>query len=58
MRRVNVLEFVSLNGVIQSPGAPEENTLSIFSVRDEYKMNDPVSKALLTLIHKGGRVTK
>jgi hypothetical protein len=46
MRRVNVLEFVSLDGVIQAPGGPEEDTLSIFSVRDDYRMNDPVSKAL------------
>jgi len=26
MRKVNVLEFVSLDGVIQAPGRPEEDT--------------------------------
>ena len=26
MRKVNVLEFVSLDGVIQAPGGPEEDT--------------------------------
>jgi hypothetical protein len=26
MRKVNVLEFVSLDGVIQAPGEPEEDT--------------------------------
>jgi hypothetical protein len=26
MRKVNVLEFVSLDGVMQAPGGPEEDT--------------------------------
>ena len=26
MRKINVLEFVSLDGVIQAPGGPEEDT--------------------------------
>jgi hypothetical protein len=26
MRKINVLEFVSLDGVIQAPGEPEEDT--------------------------------
>ena len=26
MRKVNVLEFISLDGVIQAPGEPEEDT--------------------------------
>ena len=26
MRKVNVLEFVSLDGVLQAPGGPEEDT--------------------------------
>jgi dihydrofolate reductase len=31
MRKVNVLEFVSLDGVIQAPGGPEEDTSGGFS---------------------------
>ena len=31
MRKVNVLEFVSLDGVIQAPGGPEEDTSSGFA---------------------------
>jgi hypothetical protein len=26
MRKINVLEFVSLDGVIQAPGGPQEDT--------------------------------
>jgi hypothetical protein len=28
MRKINVLEFVSLDGVIQAPGGPEEDTVA------------------------------
>ena len=28
MRKINVLEFVSLDGVIQAPGEPEEDTVA------------------------------
>jgi hypothetical protein len=31
MRKVNVLEFVSLDGVIQAPGGPEEDTSAGFA---------------------------
>ena len=31
MRKVNVIEFVSLDGVIQSPGGPEEDTSGGFA---------------------------
>ena len=31
MRKVNVLEFVSLDGVIQVPGGPEEGTSGGFA---------------------------
>lgn len=31
MRKVNVLEFVSLDGVIQAPGGPEEDTSGCFA---------------------------
>jgi hypothetical protein len=31
MRKVNVLEFVSLEGVIQAPGGPEEDTSGGFA---------------------------
>jgi hypothetical protein len=33
MRKVNVLEFVSLDGVIQAPGGPEEDTSGGFASR-------------------------
>jgi hypothetical protein len=29
MRKVNVLEFVSLDGVIQAPGGPEEGVIIV-----------------------------
>ena len=31
MRKVNVLEFVSLDGVIQAPGGPEKDTSGGFA---------------------------
>ena len=31
MRKINVLEFVSIDGVIQAPGGPEEDTSSGFA---------------------------
>ena len=31
MRKINVLEFVSLDGVIQAPGGPEEDTSGGFA---------------------------
>jgi hypothetical protein len=31
MRKVNVLEFVSLDGVAQAPGGPEEDTSDGFA---------------------------
>src|ERR1700675_3056555 len=31
MRKVNVLEFVSLDGVMQAPGGPEEDTTGGFA---------------------------
>lgn len=31
MRKINVLEFVSLDGVIQAPGGPEEDTTGGFA---------------------------
>ena len=31
MRKINVLEFVSLDGVIQAPGGPEEDTSGAFA---------------------------
>jgi hypothetical protein len=31
MRKVNVLEFVSLDGVIQAPGGPKEDTSGGFA---------------------------
>jgi hypothetical protein len=31
MRKANVLEFVSLDGVIQAPGGPEEDTSGGFA---------------------------
>ena len=31
MRKINVLEFISLDGVIQGPGGPEEDTSDGFA---------------------------
>ena len=31
MRKINVLEFVSLDGVVQAPGGPEEDTSGGFA---------------------------
>jgi hypothetical protein len=50
MRKVNVLEFLSLNGVIQAPGGPEEDTRGGFAYGGWISSHsDPV---LLTAIRK------
>ena len=50
MRKVNVLEFVSLDGVIQAPGGPEEDTSGGFAYGGWISPHsDPV---LLTAIRK------
>ena len=36
MRKVNVLEFVSLDGVMRSPGGPEEEVLQTVHAADEF----------------------
>ncbi len=46
MRKVNVLEFVSLDGVIQAPGEPEEDTSGPPWWIRPYR--DPVSSAAVT----------
>jgi dihydrofolate reductase len=47
MRKVNVLEFVSLDGVIQAPGGPEEDTSSGFACGGwTSPHSDPVSTAI------------
>ena len=46
MRKVNVLEFVSLDGVIQAPGGPEEDTSDRFAYGGWISPHsDPVSAA-------------
>jgi len=46
MRKVNVLEFVSLDGVIQAPGGPEEDTSDGFAYGGWISPHsDPVSAA-------------
>jgi dihydrofolate reductase len=48
MRKVNVLEFVSLDGVIQAPGGPEEDTSSGFAYGGwTSPHSDPVSGAAM-----------
>src|SRR5215471_12073788 len=48
MRNVNVLEFVSLDGVIQAPGGPEEDTSDGFAYGGwTSPHSDPVSSAAI-----------
>jgi dihydrofolate reductase len=48
MRKVNVLEFVSLDGVIQAPGGPEEDTSGGFAYGGwTGPHSDPVSSAAI-----------
>ena len=48
MRKVNVLEFVSLDGVIQAPGGPEEDTSGGFANGGWiWPYSDPVLSAAL-----------
>jgi dihydrofolate reductase len=51
MRKINVLEFVSLDGVIQSPGGPEEDTSGGFAHGGWWRLyadpTDPVSSAAM-----------
>jgi len=48
MRKVNVLEFVSLDGVIQAPGGPEEDTSGGFAYGGRTSPHsDPVSSAAI-----------
>src|SRR3984957_8295366 len=48
MRKINVLEFVSLDGVIQAPGGPEEDTSGGFAYGGGVSPHsDPVSSAAL-----------
>jgi dihydrofolate reductase len=51
MRKINVLEFVSLDGVIQSPGGPEEDTSGGFAHggwwRQHADPTDPVSSTAM-----------
>ena len=49
MRKVNVLEFVSLDGVIQAPGGPEEDTSGGFAYGGWIiPHSDPVSSTAIT----------
>jgi dihydrofolate reductase len=48
MRKINVLEFVSLDGVIQAPGGPEEDTSGGFAYGGWMGPHtDPVSSAAM-----------
>jgi dihydrofolate reductase len=48
MRKINVLEFVSLDGVIQAPGGPEEDTSAGFKYGGWTRPHsDPVSSAAM-----------
>jgi hypothetical protein len=48
MRKLNVLEFVSLDGVIQAPGGPEEDTSGGFAYgRWISPHSDPVSSTAI-----------
>src|SRR5580700_11420895 len=48
MRKVNVLEFVSLDGVIQAPGGPEEDTSGGFAYGGwTSPHSDPVSSTAI-----------
>jgi dihydrofolate reductase len=51
MRKINVLEFISLDGVIQSPGGPEEDASGGFAHGGWWRSNadptDPVSSTAM-----------
>ncbi|MFN2576402.1 MAG: dihydrofolate reductase family protein [Pyrinomonadaceae bacterium] len=48
MRKINVLEFVTLDGVIQAPGGPEEDTSSGFAFGGwQAPYSDDVSGAIM-----------
>ena len=48
MRKINVLEFVSLEGVIQAPGGPEEDTSGGFAYGGwTHPHSDPASSAAM-----------
>ena len=48
MRKINVLEFVSLEGVIQAPGGPEEDTSGGFAYGGwTHPHSDAVSSAAM-----------
>ena len=48
MRKLNVLEFVSLDGVIQAPGGPEEDTSGGFAYGGwTIPHSDPVSSTAI-----------
>jgi dihydrofolate reductase len=48
MRKINVLEFVSLDGVIQGPGGPEEDTSGGFAYGGwTWPHGDDVSRAAM-----------
>ena len=50
MRKINVLEFVSLDGVIQAPGGPEEDTSGGFAYGGWIiPHSDPVSSTAITM---------
>jgi hypothetical protein len=55
MRKIKILEHISLDGVIQAPGGPNEDGdyPKLFSLRDDYRVNDPAHNAVLQLIPGG-----
>jgi hypothetical protein len=61
MRKANVLEFVSLDGVIQAPGGPEEDTSGGFAYGEWISPHsEPVvsTKVLGTLKDKRKRLAQ